>query len=57
VGFHAQGWKQAVWREVVLKGRCSSSTRIDPVVWPYRDGGKWSLQEGAISSALEWFWS
>ena len=55
VGFATQGWKQAVWQEVVLAGRCCSSTRVDPVVFSHRGGGRrslWEEQSGQNGSGL-----
>lgn len=56
VGFLAQAWRQVVWQEIVLAGRCHSSAGIYLVVLPRRDGDRWSLQEGANSSGWEQFW-
>lgn len=51
-----QGWRQAVWQEVVHARRCCSSTGIDPVVSVYSDGGRQSLQAEEMGSGWEWFW-
>ena len=55
-GFILQGWRQTVRREVVPARRCCSSAGIDLVVSLHRDGGRRSLQAGAISSGWEQFW-
>ena len=51
-GFAAQGWREVIWREVVLAGRCCSSAGIDPVVLPLRDEGRRS-QHGSGSKSRE----
>ena len=55
-GFISQGWRQVVWWKVVPSRRCCSSSGIDAVVLLHRDGDRWSLYTGEISSGLEWFW-
>lgn len=55
VDFFAQGWRQAVWQDVVLAWRCCRSAGIDAVVLPRRDGGPRTLQAGAISSGRDGF--
>ena len=56
MSFIVQGWRQVVWEEVVLAGRCCDSARIDPVVLVHRVGSRQFLWAGAVSLGLEWFW-
>ena len=49
VGFVAQGWTQAVWREGVLAGRSCRSTRIDTGM----EAGSHSRQECSVQDGSD----